>query len=59
MSNGVGHAILCLWLFLIPILRFVTLSQMWNGEAKHITVFQIPLLGPKIKYCKRFAQCFV
>lgn len=45
-------------LFLIPILRFVTLSQARDREAKPITVFQIPLLGPKIKYCKIFAHMF-
>jgi len=45
-------------LFLNPILRFETLSQAWDREAKPVTVFQVPLLGPKIKYCKIFAHMF-
>lgn len=45
-------------LFLKSILRFVTLSQAWNREAKPITVFQISLLGPGIKYCKISAHMF-
>lgn len=45
-------------LFLLPTVRFITLSQAQCREAKPIAVFQIPLLGPKIKYCEILAHMF-
>lgn len=61
MGNGFGHSTLRLQVIFNPIRRFVTLFQVWDRETKPITVFQIPLLGPKlniVKYLPMFCLVF-